>query len=180
MFGYCCKCNEGNPGYYGSGGGSNSGGGLYFNPYGVGGGCDVCSTVPYALTAVVELDITCPCTLLGGTFELQHAGSNTTTPHLILGGSITNVCDYWVSSFKAKDEATCVESTSIPFVQVALFEDGGNYYWQVSVAYMEGPFVGEAYQVTGFSDCFQSLSASTFTYNPRFPCIVTSIQVDPA
>ncbi len=180
MFGYCCKCNEGQAGYYGGdGSGSGSGGGLYFNPYGVGGGCEICSTVPYALTIDLVMDVACPCMEYGGTFTLNHAGSNEIAPHPILPGpGLIIPCDYWISDEKSKDEFTCATDT-IPRVQVALFLDNFVYQWQISIRYKSGIGSGYATFYTAFTDCFQSLTASAFGYD-AFPCTVTSAQVDPA
>ncbi len=187
MFGYCCKCNEGNPAYYGGGaGGSGSGGGLYFNPYGVGGGCtDTCATVPYAFDADITSAGGCPCAGYGGTTQLQHV-SGPYTFGLNYFSSIDafgEPCDVWASSERALNSSTCAETT-IPRYEVVLWTQFGTRTWWATWFWQIGIFTRQTRCSLGNetgTTCFDSRSCTGVVTSDGIPaCVFTDFAIAPA
>lgn len=186
MFGYCCKCNEGNPQYYGGGtGGSRSGGGLYFNPYGVGGGCDVCPTVPYAWEATITAGPGCPCAGYGGTVQLQHVAGPYTygVNYFSLVSAFGVPCDVWASTERALRNTTCVAQT-YPRYEILLWSDSGNYNWYGTWLWQVGFQIRVTQCTLGNetgSTCFADKSCVSPVSTNGFPvCQFTAYSITPA
>lgn len=185
MFGYCCKCNEGNPGYYGSGGGSGSGGGLYFNPYGVGGGCSVCNTVPYAWDATITSAGGCPCAGYGGTVQLQHVTGPYTygLNYFSLISAFGTPCDVWASSERALNSSTCA-AMSYPRYEIMLYSYSGVYSWIGTWLWQIGISIRTTWASLGVetgSTCFDNKSISGGVVSDGITaCVFTGYDITPA
>jgi hypothetical protein len=184
MFGYCCKCQDGNAGYSGR---SGSGGGLYFNPYGVGGGCpSVCSTVPYAWDATITSAGGCPCAGYGGTVQLQHvAGPYTYGTNYFSGGLGAGApCDVWASSERALNSATCVAQT-FPRYEVLLWGNGPNFNWFGTWMWLIGFAIRTTRTTLGPAEtgatCFDNKSSIGIIQSDGIPaCVFTNYTITAA
>lgn len=186
MFGYCCKCNEGTSQYYGGQSGrSGSGGGLYFNPYGVGGGCDVCPTVPFAWNATITSAGGCPCTGYGGTVQLQHVSGPYTygVNYFSLVSGSGAPCDVWASSERALRNTTCVAQT-YPRYEILLWSDGGIYNWYATWLWQIGLSIRTTYCSLGTesgSTCFDDKTRQSGVTSDGIPaCVFTEYDITPA
>ena len=186
MFGYCCKCNEGNPAYYGGIGGGGSGGGLYFNPYGVGGGCDVCLTVPYAFDATITSAGGCPCAGYGGTTQLLHVAGPYTygTNYFSFIDPFGTPCDVWASSERALKTSDCSAQT-YPRYELLLWSNSGTYSWIGTWLWQIGAFIRTTRCTLGINEvgstCFDPRSCSSPITSDGIPaCVFTDFSITPS
>lgn len=185
MFGYCCKCQDEDAGYYGQSGSGSGGGGLYLNPYGVGGGCAICTTVPYAWNASITSAGGCPCPGYGGTVQLQHVtGPYTYGVNYFSTGFTGAPCDVWASSERALNAITCATMT-YPRYEILLVGNGPNFFWLGTWLWQIGVSIRTTRAQLGPAEvgatCFDDKSVTGGVLSDGIPaCVFTDYDISAA